>query len=84
MEAWLEFFAGLVVVIVSGMFIIALMHKNKKSRGRSKLKLPEGRTHVPKLWRLASSANSSRLETPNFPNMLLKWRFTVSSLIDSF
>lgn len=39
---------------------------------------------LPARWcRLASSANSSRLETPTFAKILLKWRFTVSSLMDN-
>jgi hypothetical protein len=40
------------------------------------------RRAYPKLWVVANMASSKRLETPSLSKMLLRWRFTVSSLIE--
>ena len=53
------------------------------SRGRLSPRAPECAFKAyPKLCVVANMASSRRLETPSLSKMLLRWRFTVSSLIE--
>ena len=53
------------------------------NRGRLSPRAPEcAFKSYPKLWVVANIASSRRLETPSLSKMLLRWRFTVSSLME--